>query len=88
MGAIPRLVPISELRLKQAEVLASLDEGPVVLTQHSKGAAVLMGIDYYNRLLATIEDLEDALDAVESRQDADSVPFDEYLSWRGERVPA
>lgn len=88
MNAIPKLVPISELRLKQAEVLASLDEGPIILTQHSKGAAVLMGIDYYNRLLAVIEDLQDALDAVESRQDAGTIAFDEYLSQRDEHVPA
>jgi|YNPNPStandDraft_1061719.scaffolds.fasta_scaffold09432_4 prevent-host-death family protein len=87
MSRLPKLIPISDLRARQAEILAGLAEGPVILTQHSKGAAVLMAIDHYERLLTMIEDLEDALDAAESRQDAGAMTFDEYLSQRGERVP-
>jgi prevent-host-death family protein len=88
MTALPELVPISDLRVKQAEILAGLVNGPVILTQYSRGAAVLLSLDHYNRLIQEIEDLQDALEAAESRADSDSIGFDDYLTRRGERVPA
>lgn len=63
MNAIPELVPISQLRLKQSEVLNRLSEGPVILTQHGQGAAVLVGLEQWNRMIETLEDFQDALDA-------------------------
>jgi prevent-host-death family protein len=45
MRAIPELVPISQLRQRQSEVLARLSEGPVILTQHGQGAAVLVDLE-------------------------------------------
>ncbi len=89
MAAIPDLVPISDLRTRQADILASLNEGPVILTQHSKAAAVLMSTEQYNQMVAMLEDLQDALDAKEARLGAGAVTdFDEYLAKRGARVPA
>ena len=63
MSAIPELVPISQLRLKQSEVLNRLAEGPVILTQHGQGSAVLVSIEQWNRMIETLEDFQDALDA-------------------------
>jgi prevent-host-death family protein len=84
MGALPVLVPISELRTRQAEILAALEDGPILLTQHSKAAAVLLSTEHYNRLAAMIEDLQDALDAAEARRNAEPViDLDEYLAGRG-----
>jgi len=48
MDRIPELLPISELRLHQNEVLDRLKNGPVVLTQHSRAAAVLISVDQWN----------------------------------------
>ena len=48
METVPELLPISELRLRQNAVLARLKDGPVVLTQHSKAAAVLVSVDNWN----------------------------------------
>jgi prevent-host-death family protein len=48
MSSIPELLPISQLRLHQNEVLSRLKDGPVVLTQHSRAAAVLVSVDQWN----------------------------------------
>jgi prevent-host-death family protein len=48
MASIPELLPISELRLHQNKVLGRLKAGPIVLTQHSKAAAVLVSVEQWN----------------------------------------
>jgi prevent-host-death family protein len=66
MNAIPELAPISDLRLRQSELLSRLDKGPVVLTQRGRAAVVLVDPDYWNQVMEELEDLRDALDAVEA----------------------
>ncbi len=76
-------VPISDLQTRPAEILAGLSKGPVTLTQHDEPAAVLISPEHYNRIVATLENLQDALDAQEARRDTGDVrDFDDYLtSW-------
>ena len=71
MNQIPETRPISDMRLHQSELLAHMRQAPVVLTQHGRAAVVLVDPEQWNRLLEQYEDLQLALDAVESRQDAD-----------------
>lgn len=86
---VREVIPISELRKRQAEVLAALEKGPAILTQHGKGAAVLLSFDAYNRLLEELEDLQDAMDAFEARHTpGERISLDTYLSKREKRVPA
>jgi prevent-host-death family protein len=66
MNAIPELMPISELRLRQSELLSRLSQGPVVLTQRGRAAVVLVDPDYWNQVMEELEDLRDALDALEA----------------------
>lgn len=87
MYAIPELIPISDLRQRQREIIELLSEGPVVLTQHGRAAAVLVHPRQWNQLLEEYEDLHDALDAVEAR-DEPTVDLEEYLAKRGDVVPA
>ena len=88
MPTIPEITPISELRHRQAELLAKVCDEPVILTQRGKGVAVLVSLAAWNRLMERIEDLEDAVDADEARRDAGPVlDFDDYVKRRGERVP-
>ena len=87
MNRIPELVPISEIRQRQNEILASLRNGPIVLTQHGRAAAVMLAPAEYNRLVAALEDLEDAMDAAEARREPGAVGFDDYLA-RRDCVPA
>jgi prevent-host-death family protein len=89
MDPLPEVVPISELRLRQNDLLEKVSAKPIVLTQHGRAVAVLLGPEPYNRLLEHIEDLRLAIDAVEARKDREPViDFEEYVADRGERVPA
>ena len=84
---VTEVLPISDLRPRQNEILASLKEGPVILTQRGRGAAVLLGLEEWKMLLARLEELEDIADAIEARRDAEpSIDFDDYLVKRSQRV--
>ncbi len=89
MDPIPEVIPISELRLRQNQLLEQVSDEPILLTQHGRAVAVLIGPEPYNRLLEYIEDLQLAIDAVEARAEQEPVTdLEEYLTDRGERVPA
>ncbi len=88
MRRIPELVPISDIRQRQVEILASLAGGPIILTQHGRAAAVMVSPAEYERMVAALEDAQDALDAAAARREAGaSLDFDAYLAGR-EHVPA
>lgn len=80
MSAIPELVPISQLRQRQSEVLNRLSEGPVILTQHGQGAAVLVDVEQWNRMIEALEDLQDALDVALIQQEI-AEGAEEVLDW-------
>ena len=87
MQTIPNLFPISELRQQQNKILQMLSDGPVVLTQHGRASVVLVSPEQWNRMVNDLEDLHDALDAVEARQDVEpTISFDDYMENRGKRV--
>ena len=67
MVTVPEIVPISDLRIRQGVVLALLEKGPVILTQHSRARAVLLDIEEWRRIMEELEDLEDALTALQVR---------------------
>jgi prevent-host-death family protein len=85
MSTLPTIVPITDLRLKQSEVLASVAEGPVVVTLFGRPAAVMISPEEYDRIMIALEDLQDAADAAAARRETDSVDLDAYLAGR-ERV--
>lgn len=61
MEHVPQIVPISEMKLNQPEVMEKLVAGPVILAHRSKAAAVLVSVTQWDRMITYIEDLEDAL---------------------------
>jgi prevent-host-death family protein len=80
--SIPKLIPMSDLRIHQNSVLARIAEGPVVLTQHGRAAAVLVEPDLWNELVQRLEDLQDTLDVMRGHQEmqedpASVVPWEE-----------
>lgn len=88
MDPLPDVVPISELRTRQNELLEQASEKPILLTQHGKEVAVLLGPEPYNRLLEQLDDLRLAFDAVEARAEvAPPTEFGDYLEERGRHVP-
>jgi prevent-host-death family protein len=60
----PEIAPISDLRVRQSEILAQVEQAPVVLTQHGRPAVVLVHPEEWKRLQETLEDLEDSVDAL------------------------
>ncbi len=67
MYPIPKVVPITELRNRQKELLAELQDGPILLTQHSRAAAMLVDPERWNELMGEIEDLTDIVAALEAK---------------------
>jgi prevent-host-death family protein len=58
MNITPQIVPISDFRLHQADVLARLGQGPVFLAQRSKAAAVLVSVEEWDRQVKRLKELE------------------------------
>jgi PHD/YefM family antitoxin component YafN of YafNO toxin-antitoxin module len=56
-SAMPTL-PVSDLRNKQAETLAQLDETPILLTRGGHSAGVLVHPDKWNQLMAELARLQ------------------------------
>ena len=50
MERIQQIVPVTDLRLRHVEVFTMLDQGPVVLAQRSRPAAVLVSIEEWNAI--------------------------------------
>jgi prevent-host-death family protein len=88
MAAIPEIYGVSDLRTRKSEILRKLHEGPVVLTQHARAVGVLVSPERWNLIIAELEDLQDALAALEARQDVEpSIELDEYAAKRSGHVP-
>lgn len=83
MGAVPELIPISELRARQSEILLGLKKRPAILTQHGRAAAVLVNPEQWNRLFARLRLLEEAL---EQAEDARAVKAIEVQLASGEEM--
>ncbi|MEZ4727840.1 MAG: type II toxin-antitoxin system prevent-host-death family antitoxin [Caldilineaceae bacterium] len=66
MEKVQQIEPISTMQLRPAEVLAKLENGPVILAQRSKPVAVVVSVALWDRIAAYVEDLEDALDAAKA----------------------
>jgi PHD/YefM family antitoxin component YafN of YafNO toxin-antitoxin module len=52
-SAMPTL-PVSNLRTNQAEIVARLDETPILLTRDGYGAGVLVHPEKWNQLIAEL----------------------------------
>lgn len=87
MERVPELVPISDIRQRQVEILSRLADGPIVLTQHGRAAAVMLSPTEYNRLIAALEDFQDAADAAAAREEPGARDFDDYISGRDRVSP-
>ena len=80
MNIIPDLVPISQLRLRQNQILASLSKGPIVLTQRGVAGAVLVSPQQWNSLIRELEGLSDALAAVKTELNI-AIGKEELTEW-------
>jgi prevent-host-death family protein len=76
------LVTLSEAKIRLHELAKSVTEQTFLLLRHGKPVAALLGIERYQSLLSRIEDLEDQLAVIESRDE----PSDMKVPW--EKVKA
>ncbi len=77
---VPDLVPISDLRQRQVEILEMLQRGPITLTQRGRAAAVMISPEQWNVIIEELEDLRDALDAIEALEEVERDP-DSIRPW-------
>ncbi len=83
-----KIMPISDLRRKTSEVIKSAqNEGDAVyITQHGRPAAVLVNYEWYETLIAQLEDLSDQASLKASAGES-ARPYDEFLAEFGQPKP-
>jgi prevent-host-death family protein len=74
MNRIPQMASISDLRNRHLEILARLEQGPVLLASRNRPAAVLVSPEQWNELVDLIADYEDILVTKERIHEAESSP--------------
>lgn len=87
--------PITTMQRHPQQVLALLDNGPVVLANRSKPAAILVSVAQWDRLIERLDDQEDIIDALEAKLaiatgQAEMMTQTEIQEWLAadERLPA
>ncbi len=58
MYTMPQVVPVSELRNHHRKVFGLLENGPIILAQRSKAAAVLVSVEEWDRRAKRLQELE------------------------------
>jgi prevent-host-death family protein len=61
-------VPVADLRTKMKDVLARVEDQPIVITQRGRPQAVLLDYDAYNEMVERLEILQDAQDVLAAAQ--------------------
>lgn len=96
MEPIPTIAPMSDMRIRQAEIIEKATHGPVVLIERgSTPALVVVSPEHWNAIAARIEYLEDAA-AVYRKKWEIATGQDEMIElspeaiaeWAGDAVPA
>lgn len=96
MNRLPEIAPISDMRVRQTEIIEKAQEGPVVLVERgSKPALVVLSPELWNTLAERLEFLEDAV-AIYKKKWEVATGQDELIElspatikeWLGDDVPA
>jgi len=56
MQRMPPVVPASDLRQNQANVLTMIDDGPVIIAQRGHAVAVIVRLEDWNTIHAELEE--------------------------------
>lgn len=75
------MLPVTEFRANTSSMLSRLraTKRPVILTQHGRGAAVVMDVDVYEDMLDEIEVLRDIRMAEEQIARGEGIPHEEVV---------
>jgi PHD/YefM family antitoxin component YafN of YafNO toxin-antitoxin module len=92
---IPKIIPVTDLRMKHIEVFGMLDNGPVILAQRSRPAAVLVSVQQWDRLMERLEDQDDLIEVLQAELDiatdkttVERLSEAEIAEWSGDAVLA
>jgi PHD/YefM family antitoxin component YafN of YafNO toxin-antitoxin module len=66
MYPIPQMAAVSDLKHRHLDVFKRLKDGPVVLSNRSQPAAVLVLPDRWNAIVEYIDDLECSIEALKA----------------------
>ncbi len=66
MNKIQQIVPISDMAIKQQDVMKRLGNGPVVLASRSRPVAVLLSVSEWDAIAVEMEALRDIVDVQEA----------------------
>jgi PHD/YefM family antitoxin component YafN of YafNO toxin-antitoxin module len=66
MEKVQQIVPITDLRLAHLKVFSLLKNGPVILAQRSKPAAVLVSTALWDDIAQRLEEQQDAIDVLQA----------------------
>lgn len=81
MQTVQQIVPISDMHMNQAAVLAMVDKAPVILAQRSKPRAVLVSVEQWDAIALELRNLRLRLEAkrIEDETRPDEWVTDEEL---------
>ena len=77
------LVPVSEARVRLAELIVEADGEEVLLLKHGRPVGVLLSHEGYERLLDYVEDLEDELSVLKAGEDGPPIPLEKLRAELG-----
>ncbi len=60
MNTIAEVAPVTDLQDQPDEIMAQLAKGPVILTRHGRGAAVLLSMQEWQSLNEQLHSVEEA----------------------------
>lgn len=63
--AVTQVEPVTNLQRGYGQLFAKLDNGPLILTNRGKAAAVMLSVPDYDRTISRLEQLERAALAAE-----------------------
>jgi len=75
-------LPLSEFRANAASLIEKVKTGhrPLVITRHGKSSAVLLDVSDYEKMVETIETLQEVNKARQELKEGKGVPHDEVMS--------
>lgn len=91
----PQIVPVTDLRMRHVQVFELLNNGPVILAQRSRPAAVLVSVTMWDHLMQRLEEQEDLIEVLEAElaiatgeTSVERLSEDEIAEWAGDAVLA
>lgn len=80
--------PLSEFRANAASMIEKIktEHRPLVITQHGKSSAVLLDVSDYEKMVDTIELLQEINQARQEIEDGKGIPHEEVMSSLKDRL--